>query len=151
MCFPDRWIVLIHHCVEHCWFSVLVNGHPAGFFPSSRGLRQGDPLSPALFVLAADYFSRGLDAFMERRRYMCYQTNGPSRQISHLAYAYDVIIFGKAHQGGLFELIQFLEHYSAVSGQAINFQKSNFFLSRASAEIWGEQIQDWTGFRLGSF
>lgn len=42
MGFPPRWISFIERCVQHCWFSVLVNGAPAGFFASSRDLRQGD-------------------------------------------------------------------------------------------------------------
>ncbi|KAH6776562.1 hypothetical protein C2S52_014123 [Perilla frutescens var. hirtella] len=39
MGFPDQWVDMISRCIKDCWFSVLVNGVPAGFFPSSRGLR----------------------------------------------------------------------------------------------------------------
>ncbi|KAL0349860.1 UNVERIFIED_CONTAM: hypothetical protein Sradi_4135200 [Sesamum radiatum] len=117
--FPQRWIGLVANAISHCWFSGLVNGEHAGVFHSTRGLRQGDPLSPALFVLAADYLSRGLERLFAAHPTIFYQAPGLIR-VSHLAYADDLMIFTTTCRQNMELLRDFLRAYERVSGQLIN-------------------------------
>ncbi|XP_042028492.1 uncharacterized protein LOC121775476 [Salvia splendens] len=131
-------------------FSILINGALAGFFKSTRGLRQGDPISPALFVIAADYHSRALDKLILGQKDMTFKAFRRSIEISHLAYVDDIIIFTQAAADPLCRLRACLDGYERVSGQQINLAKSNFYIAEIH-EQWASSIQTEGGFTRGNF
>ena len=149
MGFSEKWVSLIENCISPCWFSLLINGCPAGFFKSSRGLRQGDPISLSLFILAADYLSRLLDRLILGRKELMYRTTRYTMGVSHLAYADDIIIFSQAQRSALLSLTECLEHYMEVSGQKVNVGKSCFYLDKKHFS-WAREVKEVSGFQHGS-
>ena len=94
MGFGGRWRSWLKTCVTTVRFSVLVNGSPAGFFGSSRGLRQGDPLSPLLFLLIMEVLSCILKKTEKGSLIQGFHVgpiNSTGIYISHLLFADDTI------------------------------------------------------------
>jgi hypothetical protein len=96
--FGEKWCSWIQHCISSVRYSVLINGVPSGFFGCSRGVCQGDPLSPFLFVLVMEAFSRMLGAFTERGLILGFSvgSSGQDRvNVSHLLFADDTWCFAR--------------------------------------------------------
>ena len=110
MGFGIKWISWIKWCITTVSFTVLLNGSPAGFFRSLRGLRQGDPLSPYLFVLGMEVFSILVEKAFARGFMSGHKFEGRSEetlQISHLLFADDTLVFCKDSKDQLSSLLDF--------------------------------------------
>ena len=106
---------------------VLVNGVPTGFFPSSKGLRQGDPLSPYLFVMGMEVLSVLIRRAVEGGFiYGCSirRCRGHAVNISHLLFVDDTVVFCEAKKEHITHLSWILFWFEAASGLRINLAKS---------------------------
>uniref|UniRef100_A0A0V0H0J9 Putative ovule protein n=1 Tax=Solanum chacoense TaxID=4108 RepID=A0A0V0H0J9_SOLCH len=74
---------IIWRLISNKWYSVLINGQSHVFFHSTRGVKQGDPLSPALFILSAEVLSRSLNALFDDVQYVGYGLPKWIAQINH--------------------------------------------------------------------
>ena len=96
MGFGVEWISWIQWCIGIVSFSVLINGTSSGFFQSSRGLRQGDPLSLYLFVIVMEALSCLLKRAREGGFLSGWQLSGKGGagvEITHLLFADDTLVF----------------------------------------------------------
>jgi hypothetical protein len=106
---------------------MLINGMLSDFFGCSRGVRQGDPLSPFLFVLVMEAFSRMLGAFTERGLISGFSvgSSGQDRvNVSHLLFANDTLVFYGANTSQIRHLGALLVCFEVVAGLKVNLSKS---------------------------
>ena len=125
--FPEKWCQWIHFCISTVCFSILINGSPEGFFRNSRGIRQGDPLSPLLFVLIMEALSRMMTKAVAEGLLSGFQVGvlgSDSLCISHLLFADNTLIFSDANPNHILHLQLLFTWFEAISGLKINLSKS---------------------------
>ncbi|GKV26314.1 hypothetical protein SLEP1_g35645 [Rubroshorea leprosula] len=123
MGFGDKWRSWMKECLSSASFSILVNGSPTPEFKMQRGLRQGDPLSPYLFLIVAE----GLHALLyeaERKNLLEGVDINENLSISHLQFADDTVLIRDASLKSIRAFKFLLRWFEIVSGLKINFGKS---------------------------
>jgi hypothetical protein len=106
---------------------VLINGATSPFFSSERGLRQGCPLSPLLFLLVAEGLSRAIGSATTSGDFQGIQTS-PDFRITHLLFVDDVLIFCSGRTRDAETLADILQLFWSATGMIINSQKSTLSL-----------------------
>jgi hypothetical protein len=147
--FPNRFVHLIMQCVETASYSVAVNGSIYGFFPGKNGVRQGDPLSPYLFLVCMEYFSRMLRKASLSPGFR-FHPKCDSLGVCHLAFADDVILLSRGDRPSVSCLFQQLVSFGEISGLNINASKSSIYFGGVSDSIRHSILAE-TGFAEGSF
>lgn len=149
--FPAVFVGWIMACVTSPSYSLRINGENVGFFKGKRGLRQGYPMSPCLFVLCMEYLSRSLNRETSRHRRCGFNFHAKCEQarISHLAFADDLRIFTRGDSDSVGLVCKVLEKFANTSGLKANALKSNIFLAGVEEQVREDIIQA-TGYLKGS-
>ncbi|RVW27814.1 putative mitochondrial protein [Vitis vinifera] len=151
MGFADKWAAWIRWCISTTSFSVLVNGTPSGFFHSSRGWRQGDPLSPYLFVIGMEALCTLINkavsgGFLSGCRIR--GRVGDEVQITHLLFANDTLVFCEATTEQMSSLCWILMWFKAISGLKINLDKRKIFPVGRADNV--EELALELGYKVGA-
>ncbi|KAF8406806.1 hypothetical protein HHK36_005927 [Tetracentron sinense] len=129
MGFPPLWCALLRSCYASVSYSILINGRPTGLLYPERGLRQGDPLSPYLFILVGHCLSCMLDHAEASRSLRGIKLFRRSATFSHLLFADDIIFFSTASLDQARVINDIIHTYGSATGQLINKRKSGLFFS----------------------
>nr|GEY27840.1 RNA-directed DNA polymerase, eukaryota [Tanacetum cinerariifolium] len=137
--FGDKWCKWIHSCLQSSRGSILINGSPMPEFQFFKGLKQGDPLSPFLFILVTESLHLSFQRVVDVGLFSGIKLDS-SMSVSHLFYADDAIFMGKWNQSNIDTVVRVLKVFHSASGLRINMKKSKLMGIAVDAEQAIRQI-----------
>ncbi|GMJ00023.1 hypothetical protein HRI_003671500 [Hibiscus trionum] len=147
---PDHLRSLIMSCVSSVSTQILWNGDTSDSFKPTRGIHQGDPLSPYLFVLCMERLAQAIQREVDQGTWKAFQfkRNGPL--ISHLFFADDLVLFAEASLEQFDVVSRVLREFCECSGHKVSISKTNIFFSPNIHIALQEDISDAFGFQCVS-
>jgi hypothetical protein len=136
-------------CVETTSFSVCINGNLFGFFQGKCGVRQGDPLSPYLFIICMEYFSRLLKINTQHSGFH-FHPKCQALGISHFGFAEDILLLCRCDMVSVSIILHQLHVFWEISGLVINAAKSSIFFAGVLGDM-KQAILGLSQFTEGSF
>lgn len=139
-------IDLIMNCVSSTTTSVLFNeGNLDPFWPS-RGIRQGDPLSPYLFILCMEVLGHLIEEKCRDKEWIPVKASRSEIAFSHLFFADDLVLFARADGSNCLAVREALDEFCTKSGQSVSESKSRVFFSPNVDRDTREALCDILGF-----
>lgn len=134
-------------CIQSVTYSILINGSPTKPFETRRGLRQGDPLSPFLFVLAMEYFTRSRKKLQQIPDFN-YHPRCEKMHIMQLSFADDLLLFCRGDSTSVKIMYECFLQFSKASGLKVNKRKSFVFFGGVHDNVQQEILEN-LGFEKG--
>ena len=122
-------IDLIMSCISSASSRVLINGRQSEGFKHSRGLRQGDPMSPYLFNICLEALTGKINEACMNKDWTPFWVGRGRVPVSHLLFADDLLLFGRVDEDTAFAVRTVLERFCEESGEKINETKSKLISS----------------------
>ncbi|GJY43054.1 putative RNA-directed DNA polymerase, eukaryota, reverse transcriptase zinc-binding domain protein [Tanacetum coccineum] len=132
--FGSKWRKWIISCLDSDYASILINGSPTKEFKLERGLRQGDPLSPFLFILAVEALNVAIVEAIDNNLFYGIIVGKDKIHVSHLQFADDALILGEWSILNANNLPRILTCFHLASGLKVSFNKSKLFEICVSSE-----------------
>ncbi|CAA7040352.1 unnamed protein product [Microthlaspi erraticum] len=130
MGFHAKWINWIFQCISTVSYAFLVNGAAQGRVIPQRGIRQGDPLSPFIFILCGEVLSGLCKKAQSDGSLPGISVSRQSPKINHLLFADDTMFFTRTNQRSCETLHTILKEYEDASGQQVSLPKSSITFSK---------------------
>ncbi|GKD09416.1 RNA-directed DNA polymerase, eukaryota, reverse transcriptase zinc-binding domain protein, partial [Tanacetum coccineum] len=132
--FHSKMVNWIIKCVTTNSFSICVNGKSCGYFQGGRGLRQGDPMSPYMFILVMEILTLLVEKRVDGSSDFKYHYGCKDMRLTHFCFADDLIMFSHRDKDSVMVLKKAIEEFGSISGLLPNYNKSTIIFGSMDEE-----------------